>query len=133
MEKVAEYQLQRLSDTIKSIRESVERTNESMKDMRSTILCVRASFFHLALMGVLDKYEHCIKKLSKATFLTRWYWKRRLSKVNAKMGELINLLQEAKTEIEAEGCVYPHWQSVQPMIDKMEAEYAAGWRDGSWQ
>ena len=55
---------------------------------------IREACKKLAIMAACTRISGYMKKLSDATFLTRWYWLRKISKAEDHMAEMVEKFRE---------------------------------------
>jgi len=121
MEKVAESE-KPLTDLASEMAKAWNEADKSAKEWADTINKHLICQYEKLLSDEIHIWLGYVLKQVGATFLTRWYWKKKMKKSMRHCNGYAVILksQSIKTD----------WQSLQPMIDKMEAEYL---KQGRWK
>lgn len=74
-------------DSLVECAKASEQVTQAFRNYSNTIL-------HNLVLTLIHKIEYTCQKYAKASFLTRWYWKRRINKLYSDIEELNKILNE---------------------------------------
>lgn len=87
MERITEAQANELIDIMKAFNDEMPRTMESMKRLHEAVWKETARQAASKFIGYMEKYTN-------ATFITRWYWKRKAFIMVSCLKEISNVFDK---------------------------------------
>ena len=82
------------NDFAKSFVESLSELNVASEQLAKDTQCCLSSIRTLAASAIMREMERLVYKYEQASFITRWYWKRRIKKLGSAIDELEKILNE---------------------------------------
>lgn len=77
-------------DVAQELAESIERANEAYRELTEQLPELTESIFQQVEMAVGEKHLKNVERYVKSSFLSKWYWKRKVDKSKT---ELENILE----------------------------------------
>lgn len=89
-----EEQEKELQKTCDALAEQFKQIAEQTKQVDCFVEKTIRNFELTVFNSMMDKLEHYTQKMIKATFITRWYWRRKIDKHLNKMDEMADLFEQ---------------------------------------